>query len=304
MYDIRWSDLTQRAQTSFENAEIVLIGFPTDIGVVRNGGRKGTSGGPAAIRKQLNKLTPHAAARDNHSIIIQKMYDYGDVKTNEALHENQHSLAQVVDEVLSANKIPLLLGGGHETTFGHGLGYMAAMRSFSILNVDAHADVRPMVNNVGHSGSPFRQLLDTPYPSLIHYTVMGLQYHSVAMEHLQYIKEKSGKVLFREELTLNWYQTCIEAIKSPTLLSIDIDVLDQAFAPGVSAPNANGITPWELYQLAYFAGMNPYIRSVDIVELNPAYDIDDHTARIAALIIWWFSVGYMQRKPIATPSST
>lgn len=298
MTDVRWGNLTLQTKEDLDRAEIVLIGFPTDVGVARNGGRLGAAKGPKVIREQLNKLTPHVLAADQHQTLIRNLCDYGDIPTSEDLELDQTKLAELVDQVLSKNKTPIILGGGHETTYGHALGYMRSNRAFSVLNIDAHTDVRPLRSplSLGHSGSPFRQILDTIYPTSVHYTVMGVQYHSVALEHMNYIYEKSGKCVFREDLTANWYQLCIKKIHSPTLLSIDLDVLDQAFAPGVSAPNMNGLSPHELYQLAYYAGMNPYVQSVDVVELNPTYDLDHHTARIAALIIWWFSVGYLQRK--------
>jgi formiminoglutamase len=303
MKDVRWGDLILQTKRDLKKAKIVLIGFPTDVGVARNGGRIGAAHGPDAIRQQLNKLTPHVGMAEQHQALLQVVCDYGDIPTSEDLEVDQTKLAELVDHLLSKNMIPIVLGGGHETTYGHALGYMRSNRAFSVLNIDAHTDVRPLRGplSLGHSGSPFRQLLDTIYSTSVHYAVMGVQYHSVAFEHVNYIYEKSGECIFRDDLSHNWYQVCIDKIQSPTLLTIDLDVLDQAFAPGVSAPNMNGITPHELYQLAYYAGMNPYVLSVDVVELNPTYDIDHHTARIAALIIWWFTVGYLQRDKMPNP---
>jgi len=296
MNDPRWADLTLPPQSRLEDAEIVLIGFPTDVGVARNGGRVGAAKGPAAIRNQLHKFTPHVLQAESHGSVIRKIFDYGDISTSTDVEKDQHQLAKLIDALLTTDKLPIIVGGGHETTYGHALGYMKSQMAFSILNIDAHTDVRPLVNGLAHSGSPFRQVLDAAYPTLVNYTVMGLQYHSVAFEHLSYIKGKSGQLVFKEELSPNWYQRCMEGIVGPTLLSIDLDVLDQSYAPGVSAPNPNGLPPHDLYQLAYYAGMNPHIRSVDIVELNPDLDLDNHTAKIAALILWWFSVGYINRK--------
>jgi arginase family enzyme len=79
------------------------------------------------------------------------------------------------------------------------------------------------------------------------------------------------------------------------LVSFDIDAVDQAFAPGVSAPAAGGLTIDLWLAAAREAGRSPRVRSIDIVEVNPRIDRDDQTSRLAALTVWTFMNGVAER---------
>ena len=73
---------------------------------------------------------------------------------------------------------------------------------------------------------------------------------------------------------------------NPAFVSFDLDAVDQAFAPGVSAPSTGGFTPAEWLAFAQAGGRHRTVRSVDIAEFNPVYDRDGQTGRLAALTIW------------------
>jgi len=85
-----------------------------------------------------------------------------------------------------------VLGGGHETAYGHFLGYVGAKKKVGTLNIDAHLDVRPCSDGLGHSGSPFRQALEHPTQPLAgdHYVCLGAQPHSVSHAHWKYVLER------------------------------------------------------------------------------------------------------------------
>ena len=75
-----------------------------------------------------------------------------------------------------------------------------------------------------------------------------------------------------------------------------LDAVDQAFAPGVSAPGGGGLEPRLWLHAAETAGRCPDVRSIDVVELNPRFDRDEQTARLAALTVWHFLRGVSQRE--------
>jgi len=79
------------------------------------------------------------------------------------------------------------------------------------------------------------------------------------------------------------------------MVSFDLDAVDQAFAPGVSAPAVNGLTPDLWLHATYRAGQCPSVKSLDLVELNPLFDHDHQTARLAALTLWYFLKGVSER---------
>ena len=98
--------------------------------------------------------------------------------------------------------MPIVLGGGHETAYGHYLGYVRAGRETAIVNLDAHLDVRPLRDGRGHSGSPFRQALEHPTQPLRgdRYVVLGAQPFAVSRAHQAYVQEKDGVIHWASEL--------------------------------------------------------------------------------------------------------
>src|SRR5205085_9502595 len=131
-------------------------------GVRRNGGRPGAAEAPAAIREALFRLTPDAEHADAFTRLLQSTCDLGDIVVSRDLEADQERLAAVLAPHLARGAIAIILGGGHETAYGHFLGHAQAQRRVAILNWDAHPDVRPVEDNQGHSGTPFRQALEHP----------------------------------------------------------------------------------------------------------------------------------------------
>jgi formiminoglutamase len=163
-----------------------------------------------------------------------------------------------------------------------------AGRRVQVLNWDAHADVRPLRDGRGHSGSPFRQILLHESGACAGYTVLGLNPHSTAQAHLEFLAAHGGRTAFRDDLDTAAIGEVHDALTDDALVSFDLDALDQSAAPGVSAPNACGLRPELWLHAAERAGLCPAVRSLDVVELNPLLDRDDQTARLAALTVWRF----------------
>jgi formiminoglutamase len=80
------------------------------------------------------------------------------------------------------------------------------------------------------------------------------------------------------------------------MVSFDLDAVSEAEAPGVSAPNAAGLSSDLWIEAAYQAGRSAAVSSVDIVELNPQVDRDGQTARLAAVTVWWLLCGRSERR--------
>jgi formiminoglutamase len=292
--DIRIGALWEQKKISWDECRVVLISLPCDEGVRRNGGRTGSAQAPDEILGFLRKLCPDPRHYDLHRSLIESVY-CTTIDVTEDLEADQHLLAAEVAKALKTGKIPVILGGGHETSYGHFLGYVEAKMEVSILNWDAHPDVRPLKAGKGHSGSPFRQAAEHPSGMLKHYSVMGLQPQSVAVAHLEYLHLKGYQYVWAKDLSPDIIQDMIDKASIDTMMTIDLDVIDQSYAPGVSAPNAAGLDSEMVYQIAYLAGKNPNIRSFDIVELNPNYDRDHQTSRLAALSLWYLLLGIAQR---------
>lgn len=293
--DTRIGDIWSDNPVSLASAKVVLLGFPCDEGVSRNGGRPGAASAPQLIRSALYKLTPHAELSQQHTAILKGVHDAGDVLVSGNLEKDQQRLGKQVGQILKRGGIPIIIGGGHETSFGHILGYQNRKSKIDIMNWDAHADVRPMNDGLGHSGSPFRQAIELGETTVTHYTVAGLQPQTTSTSHIEYLKTCKASWFWAHQLDSVAVQGIYTGVTNHTMVTMDMDVVDQAFAPGVSAPNASGISSQLFLEIARRAGENKLVRSLDIAEVNPIYDRDNMTVRLAALAIWWFTVGLIRR---------
>ena len=282
---------------------VALIGFPCDEGVRRNHAREGAAGAPDAIRDALYRLTPDEDPAFTR--LLARSADFGNLALASDLQTSQDRLGQVIATCFEHNTIPVMLGGGHETAFGHFLGYVHANRDVAVLNWDAHPDVRPLIDGHGHSGSQFRQALLHDSKRCAQYTVAGLQPQSVAASHLAFVRDHGGKTVPRSELTREAIDRLYAAKTgkaSAMMATFDTDVVDQSIAPGVSAPSIGGLTTDLWLHAAFRAGSSPHVLSIDLCEMNPRFDRDGQTARLIAVTIWHVLKGIVARTEGANAS--
>jgi len=270
---------------------VQIIQFPSEEGIKRNGGRPGAAKAPALIIEKLLNLTPHPAYFERHTKLLSTVSVMKPVSCSGDVEKDQELLGRLVGKALEKHSVPVIVGGGHETSFGHFLGYAKSALPVTILNIDAHTDVRGLKDGKAHSGSPFRQALTHSSGVCTSYNVFGLNPSSVAIEHRDFVMEH-GKLLFESDLNhhtvLNFLQ---DSGDINILATMDMDVVNQASAPGVSAPNSSGISADTWLKCAYELGKHPAVRSFDLCEVNPAYDRDNQTVNLAALTIWYFLLG-------------
>lgn len=267
---------------------IVFMGFACDEGVRRNKGRVGARNGPKALRSALANLPA------NHPPL--PLVDAGDIIcSDENLDGAQDQLAWAVSTILQAGGFPILLGGGHEITFGHYRGIAHATKQpVSIINFDAHFDNRPPQDTGPSSGTGFWQIAETFQPAYqdFAYLAIGIQTAS----NTQALFATADKTGTRYILAADFHANSQARIKTEVesilqrgagiYLTIDLDVFAAPHAPGVSAPAYNGIAPDHVF----FDCLNHILDSgqvvaVDLAELNPEWDIDNRTARLATSII-------------------
>ena len=272
-----------------------LIGFPVDDGVVRNRGRPGAAAAPSAIRDALYRLTPDARNAEAHTEILRRGCNLGDLVWCESLSASQEALAAVVCEQFRNGIVPIVIGGGHETSFGHLLGYRLAGILPEVINLDAHTDVRPLIDNQGHSGSSFFQGYESSPRCMARYSVFGASPEGVAAAHAEYVMSHGGTIVWRDDATAAKWSALLATTTQDLMVSFDIDVISAASAPGASRPGVPGIAPEIVLNAAYEAGRCARVRSIDIVEVNPSFDRDGITARLAALIVWEFTRGLSVR---------
>lgn len=275
------------------NPKFVLTGFPSDEGVRRNHGRPGAALAPRAVRDAFQQLSPPASEALLHLLAFTK--DLGDTPITGNLETDQRVLAETLAPWLACGVIPVVLGGGHETAYGHFLAHVRAGQDVTILNWDAHPDVRPLNEGKGHSGSPFRQSILHESKRCRHYIVAGLLEARLAPEHLKFITDHGGKYYWRSQLSTGMIDDIDAGLSGSVMVSFDMDAVDQRLAPGVSAPATQGMTEDLWLYAATTAGRDPKTISMDLVEVNPRFDIDRRTVLLAARTILAFFTGVSER---------
>ncbi|WP_417546385.1 formimidoylglutamase [Marinobacter sp.] len=267
-----------------------LIGFASDAGVARNRGRIGAAEGPTAIRKALAPLAWH---RQNPA------YDAGNVSCDgDALEAAQQALAERLVPLLDAGHLPIVLGGGHEVAYASWCGlasHLAREEScprVGIINLDAHFDLRDHAH-VRSSGTPFSQIAEDcqtrGWP--FRYACLGVS--RGANTQALYQRAETLNVMVREDRDMHTaalpeLQRDVKAFMAQCdylYLTIDLDVLPAAEAPGVSAPAARGVSLALLEPLIETVRDSDKLKLADLAELNPTFDIDQRTAKVAARLV-------------------
>ena len=282
---LRWHQMV-KPLTPDAAPGIVLIGFACDEGVRRNGGRVGARDGPRAIRLALTNLAWH-----QHYPV----YDAGEVRCDDGDMEGAQSrLAAVVAGAVNAGHRPLILGGGHETAWGTFQGIVAAKpkATVGVINIDAHLDLR--ADEPDNSGTPFNQMAKwcAANGRPFRYLCLGISTPSntaalferatqcgVEWAHDFALHPRAGDDPFNR---LRMFADSVDTVH----LGIDLDVLPASTMPAVSAPAAHGVSLEVVESLIGVALDTAKAVAVDVVELNPAYDIDRHGARVAARLVY------------------
>lgn len=271
--------------------DFVLHGFAVDEGVRRNKGRQGAKDAPCVIRKNMS----------NFPVILPEfsLLDFGNITCEDGNLENtQNNLAKNVSKVLLKGGKSMVLGGGHEITYAHYLGVKTAFpeQKIGIINIDAHFDNRQPEKGVGaSSGTGFWQIAQEGEINSLH---IGIQRNSNTLKlfdtaHQYGMKYILADELFFENLT-SIYQRIDELLESVdyAYLTICMDVFNASIAPGVSASAYNGIFADATFMHFYRHILkNKKLLALDVAEVNPLFDIQDRTARLAACLMnEWFMV--------------
>lgn len=285
----------QRVKTELDYETInpndfVLHGFAVDEGVKRNKGRVGAKDAPDVIRKNLSNFP---VINSDFALL-----DFGNVKCeDENLELSQNLLADKVSNALSKNAKSLVLGGGHEVTFAHYSGIRKAFpnQKIGIINFDAHFDNRSLENGLATSGTGFWQIAQEGEIRSLH---IGIQKNSNTRRLFEVADDFGMKYILADEIysenipnltfTINSFLEDVDIV----YVTICMDVFNASIAPGVSAPAYNGIfTDRNFMQIYRHILSSEKTKALDVAEVNPNFDIQERTARLAAsLVNEWFMI--------------
>ncbi len=272
----RFASLIERE--SPEGCAIALIGLPDDTGVRLNHGRAGAAEGPAALRDALARY----GVADPSGWEWPGVFDAGDVVIEPGeLDETHRRVTEAVASVVAMGLLPIGIGGGHDLTFPFVRGVAVPGAPMHGVYFDPHLDVRDEPG----SGMPFRRLIECGAADAL--TVHGFQAFANTSEHVRWFHAHGGRA---SDLGPDdpWPSR-------DTFVSLDLDVVDQAYAPGVSATNPAGWAPALAERWVAAAGRNPRVRCFDIMELSPPHDREGRTSRLAAHLLLTFLRAFVER---------
>jgi formiminoglutamase len=279
----------------------VLIGFASDEGVARNMGRRGAAAGPAALRSALASMALERRI---------PLADAGTITVGTALEAGQAALGRAVTAALDGGRLPIVLGGGHEVAFGTYQGVAASrlrqrLPRLGVLNLDAHFDLRG--DPTPSSGTPFRQMAEREADAgtSFRYAVLGISqpsntaalFDTANRLGVRYLPDERCGIADRAEVD-RFVDDFLDDIDI-AYLTIDLDVLPAAVAPGVSAPAAYGVPVEIIQRVCDRVSAGGKLAVVDIAELNPEFDIDGRTARTGARLLHRIATTHV---PVAVPA--
>ncbi|MFM5948589.1 MAG: agmatinase family protein [Novosphingobium sp.] len=252
---------------------IDLIGLPSDV---NSSFERGPAEAPAAIRRALWSDRGNLACEDGQEIGIDfKLRDRGDLPLTETAADDA-VIAATVEASIRSGATALLLGGDHAMSHPAVRGVHAVHGPLTILHFDAHPDLyADFEGNPRSHASPFARIMEAGLAKrLVQVGIRTLNRHC---------REQAERFGVEIVPMADFAPGTVPVLEGPLYISIDLDGIDPAEAPGVSHPEPGGLTVREL--LAVLRRQTAPIVGADIVELNPRFDSNERTAILAAKLV-------------------
>jgi len=267
-------------EREFKDADYIVVGVPLDH---TSSHRPGSRFAPLAIREASLNIEGFSF-RTKRSINDLKIHDAGDLHINADIEETLRRLELVTGEILKERKTPILIGGEHTLTLGSA---RSIKKDFAVLCFDAHLDLRDeyMKWKICHATviRRIREIKNVQKIIMIGTRAACREEIAYAEKHgIDFISSREIHQASLEEISLR-INNLLEGQNS-VYLSLDLDVLDPAFAPAVQTPEPEGISTHQLLEIISKINLEGLI-GFDIVEITPHYD-SGVTATVAAKIIF------------------
>jgi agmatinase len=270
----------------FGDLEIALVGVPMDLGVTN---RPGARFGPRAVRT-MERIGPYHHVFKCAPISERRVADIGDVP-----FRSRYNLDQSLDDIeaffhrlTAADVRPLSVGGDHSISYPI-LKALGKDRPVGMVHIDAHCDTGGMFEGEKfHHGGPFRHAVLDGVLDPERTIQIGIRGSS---EYLWEFSYESGMTVIHAE---DFHRTGVDAViaktrevigSGPVNVSLDVDGIDPAYAPGTGTPEIGGLTPREVQVLFQgLAGLD--VIGGDVVEIAPEYDATTNTVQVGAQILF------------------
>ncbi|MDO8392239.1 MAG: agmatinase [Actinomycetota bacterium] len=281
--------LTDAAQLDEWQPDVAVIGAPFDLGTTN---RPGARFGPRAIRTDAYQSGTYHLGLGLEMYDWLEVVDYGDAFCpNGRTDESLANIRQRVYEVASRRIVPFVIGGDHTITwpsatavadvYGHG--------KVGMVHFDAHADTADTIDgNLASHGTPMRRLIESGAIPGKNFVQVGLRSYWPGQAVWDWMAEQGMRWHLMDEIWDRGFKAVLadavaEAMEGADHLyiSIDIDSLDPAHAPGTGTPEPGGIVALDLLHAVRELAYRHHVVAMDVVEVAPAYDHADCTVNVA-----------------------
>jgi agmatinase len=257
-------------QKTFEKADYIIFGVPFDVTSTY---RTGARFGPNAIRQASLNIETYSF-RTSIDVEDLKLHDLGDLHISTATEKTLEKIELVVKSILEAKKTPIIIGGEHTITLGimKGLGVKASKTA--IVSFDAHLDLRNEFLGLKLSHTTFmRRINEEVKPA----EIIEVGTRAACKEELAYAKKAGIEFLTAQQIRKEGNEKIAKQLKEKLAeykniyLSIDMDVLDPAYAPAVQNPEPEGLEIHALLDILCSV-CDKRVVGFDVVEVAPNYD--------------------------------
>jgi agmatinase len=285
-------------------ADVAVIGAPTDDLV---SDRPGARFGPRAIRAASCPPGPHLEAKVDAFGEL-RVVDFGDAPCVPADVAGSHTaIEHTVAEALGAGALPVVLGGDHSITEANVRAVAARVGRVGLVHFDTHTDTGAEVFGVERShGTPMFRLVEGGHVDAARYVQIGLRGYWPGEAEFAWQRERGVTSFFMHDVRALGIARVVErtiaaVAAGPVFVSVDVDVLDPAFAPGTGTPEPGGMTPADLLWSCRTLAERLDVVGADVVEVCPtAVGSADVTALVAERVVRELLTGIALRRRAAT----
>lgn len=277
-----------KSHPNYEESQAVIYGMPMDWTVSF---RPGSRFGPAKIREVSIGLEEYSPYLDRDLDDV-KFFDAGDIPLPFGNAEQSLEIINnYIHQLLKDDKIPVGLGGEHLVSLPVMKAVAERYDDLAVIHMDAHTDLREHYEGYEYSHStPIRKIADVIGPK----NVYSFGIRSGMKEEFDWAKE-NGMHISKFEVLEPLKKVLPTLDGRPVYITIDIDVLDPAHAPGTGTVDAGGITSRELLAAIHaIAASGVNVVGFDLVEVAPVYDHSDQTANTASKLIREMLLGWLR----------
>jgi len=268
--------------------DVAVVGVPFDGGTSY---RTGPRMGPRHIREQSAIIRPYNPVLDVSPFSFLRVADYGDLPVNPLSIEDTYvRIFDGLDPILDVGTIPICAGGDHSILLPILRAIHRAHGPVALVQFDAHSDTWDQYWGQKYSyGTPVRRAIEEGLLDESCILQVGLRGQLYGADDMDYAREHNFMLITAEEFHERGIPVVTEKLEAfgsrPTYFTLDIDVVDPAFAPGTGTPQVGGLNSDQILRLVRaLKGLN--LVGCDLVEVSPQYDNGELTSLLAANLLF------------------